>query len=78
MNWKVRLKSKKWWLAMIPAILFVANTVSRWFGVEIPTEIIESEAARIIEGLGVVLILMGINIDPTTPGLSDSDVAMTY
>ena len=63
---------------MIPAILFVANTVSRWFGVEIPTEIIESEAARIIEGLGVVLILMGINIDPTTPGLSDSDVAMTY
>lgn len=77
-NWKVRLKSKKFWVAIIPAVLYLASIVAGWFGFDIQTELIAGEAMQFIESVFVVLIIMGIVVDPTTGGLDDSDRAMKY
>lgn len=77
-NWKVRIKSPKFWLALIPAIVMVIQIVGSWFGMEIPAEIINEEATKFINAVFYVLIIMGIVTDPTTSGLSDSEQAQTY
>lgn len=77
-NWKVRVKSIKFWTAIIPAVLYLISIVSRWFGVDVNIELIQQEALLFIEALFVVLIILGIVVDPTTPNIDDSDRAMGY
>lgn len=77
-NWQVRLKSKKFWLAMIPAILYLVNTVAGLFGYNIELEGISNELMSIVEAVFTVLVIMGVTVDPTTKGVSDSEKAMTY
>lgn len=77
-NWKVRLKSKKFWFAMIPAVLYLSSIVAGWFGFNLEVEAIQNEVMSFIESLFIILILMGIVVDPTTGGLDDSERAMRY
>lgn len=77
-NWKVRLKNKTFWLAIIPAVLLVAQIVGSWFGVEVPAEFITAEAERFINAVFIVLMILGIVSDPTTKGVNDSKQAQGY
>lgn len=77
-NWKIRLKNKMFWLAIVPALVLVAQIVMSWFGIQVPAEIINAEAIKIINGVFVVLMLTGVVADPTTKGLSDSVQARNY
>ena len=77
-NWKVRFKNKWFWLAFIPAVLTLIRAVAALFGFQIDTETINAQLTAIIEALFAVLVIMGVVVDPTTKGVSDSDRAREY
>lgn len=77
-NWRVRFKNKIFWLALIPAILLIAQIVAGWFGIEVPSEIIGAEAEKIINATFALLMLLGIVNDHTVEGTSDSKQALKY
>lgn len=77
-NWEVRLKNKTFWLALIPAILLIAQIVIGWFGVNFAADLVGQEATKLINAVFAVLVLLGIVNDPTTAGTSDSMQARTY
>ena len=71
-NWKVRIKSKAFWLAMIPILLVLIQQVLSWFGIGFAKELVENEAMQFINTLFLLLGILGIVNDPTAPGISDS------
>ena len=77
-NWKVRIKNKWFWLAFIPAVLTLIRAVAALFGLQIDTEAVGTQLTAIIEALFAVLVIMGVVVDPTTKGVSDSDRAREY
>ncbi|MCJ0932628.1 phage holin [Virgibacillus halodenitrificans] len=77
-NWKVRLKNKTFWLAIVPALLLVAQIVSGWFGYDLAADLFTAEATKLINAVFVVLMLLGIVNDPTVSGASDSKQALNY
>ncbi|KNE19030.1 phage holin [Virgibacillus pantothenticus] len=77
-NWKVRAKKKSFWLALVPAIVLLIQIVGNWFGYDIAAELINAEAAKFINAVFAVLVILGIVNDPTTKGLSDSKQARHY
>lgn len=77
-NWTVRAKNKNFWLALIPALALLAQSVMLVFGVEVDLGEAVNRLLVVVNALFVVLALIGIVNDPTTHGLGDSDRALTY
>lgn len=77
-NWKVRIKSKAFWLALIPAVLLLVQTVAAVFGYTLNFEALQGHLLEVINAVFMVLTILGIVVDPTTAGFSDSALAMTY
>lgn len=77
-NWKVRIKNKMFWLALIPALLLLAQVVAAVFGYELHIETIGDKLTAVINALFAVLAILGVVTDPTTAGVSDSKQAMEY
>ena len=77
-NWKVRMKNKMFWLAMVPAFLLVAQIVSGWFGYTLAADLIGDEATNFINAVFALLVILGVVVDPTTDGVEDSNQAMRY
>lgn len=77
-NWTVRIKNKNFWLALIPAVLLLAQVVLAVFGVEINVGEIGNKLIAVVNAAFVVLAILGIVTDPTTDGISDSVQALTY
>ena len=75
-NWKVRFKNKTWLSMFISLIVgFVFNILKLFDIFPVVTEnIIMNAVNQVLTFLG----LIGVLIDPTTAGLSDSSRAMTY
>lgn len=75
-NWKVRIKNPVFWVTVIPSIVSLVYLVLAVFGV---TPSITENV--IIDGLLAVvgaLTTVGVLVDPTTKGVSDSKQAMGY
>lgn len=77
-NWKVRIKNKNFWLAIIPAVLILAQAVAAVFGYTLEVDGISEQLIAIVNAAFVVLAILGVVTDPTTHGVSDSKQAMTY
>ena len=77
-NWKVRIKNKMFWLALIPAVLLLVQTVCIVFGIELDFGDLQDKLLTVINALFAVLVILGIVVDPTTEGVRDSQRAMTY
>lgn len=77
-NLLVRLKNKAFWLAVIPALLLVVQTVASLFGYEWDFVVLNQQIAAIINAVFALLAILGVVTDPTTAGFGDSDRAMTY
>ena len=77
-NWKVRIKNKNFWLTIIPAVLLLVQVVAAVFGIEIDLGDLGNKLIAVVNAVFVVLAILGIVTDPTTAGVSDSDLAMTY
>ncbi|EAC8477302.1 phage holin [Listeria monocytogenes] len=74
-NWKVRFKNKTWVLALIATLFFIIQSVLVMFGVTWDyTELLE----QITTVVAAVFALLGLIIDPTTAGASDSAQAQNY
>lgn len=77
-NWKVRIKNKAFWLAMIPAVLLLIQQIAGLFGLSMDFSNIQNQLIAIIGTVFSILAILGIIVDPTTKGLTDSDQALTY
>lgn len=77
-NWLVRVKNKAFWVALIPTILLLAQQVCGMFGVDIKIANLQDNLLSIVGTLFTLLAILGIVVDPTTDGISDSNLAMTY
>ena len=77
-NWKVRVKNKMFWLALVPAVLLISQIIAGWFGYNVAADLIGAEAEKIINAVFGLLVLLGIVNDNTVAGLSDSKQALRY
>lgn len=77
-NWKVRLKNKAFWVAIIPALLLVIQTVAALFGFTLDLGDLGNKLLAVVNAVFSVLVIIGVVTDPTTDGISDSDRAMLY
>ncbi|MFI2130380.1 MULTISPECIES: phage holin [Lysinibacillus] len=75
-NWEVRLQHKQFWVSLISLLLVLANQTAGIFNVDIT--IYNAQITAISETVLSILGLLGIIIDPTTKGTSDSEQAMNY
>ena len=77
-NWKVRIRNKAFWLALIPAVLLLMQSVAAAVGYELQLGEMGDRLLAIVNNLFALLAILGIVNDPTTAGISDSENAMTY
>lgn len=77
-NWQVRIKSKQFWLSLIPAVLLLVQVIAAVFGFELDLGDIGNKLLDVVNALFAVLAILGIVVDPTTEGVGDSAQAMTY
>ena len=77
-NWKVRIKNKNFWLALIPAVLLLIQVVAEVFGFHLDLGDLGNKLLAVVNAVFAVLAILGIVTDPTTAGISDSNLAMTY
>lgn len=77
-NWQVRFKNKAFWLALIPAVLLLAQVVAAVFGYELDLGDMGNKLIDVVNALFAVLMILGIVTDPTTEGVGDSEQALTY
>lgn len=77
-NWKVRIKNKTFWLSLIPTILVLIQIIMRTFGIELDFGELGNNLIAIVNTVFVLLGILGVVVDPTTAGVSDSSQAMTY
>lgn len=75
-NWKVRFKNKTWLLSFIALVLAFAYNVLSMF--DIVPSVTQQEIMDAVTAILTILAAVGVIIDPTTEGISDSDNAMTY
>ena len=77
-NWKVRIQSKTFWLAMLPALFLLIQTIGAPFGYKWDFIVLNQQLAAIVNAAFAFLAILGVISDPTTAGIGDSDQAMTY
>lgn len=75
-NWKVRLQNKTWLLAMLAAIVAFVYQVLGLCGV-VPS-VSQDQITQLVGIVINILVALGIVVDPTTSGVTDSQQAMTY
>jgi len=71
MNWKTRIKNKTFWLALVPAILLLAQVVAVPLGYKFDIDLINKQLLDIVNAAFAVLTIVGIVADPTTAGITD-------
>ena len=77
-NWKVRVRNKAFWLAIIPALLLLIQAVAALFGFTIDLTETQGRLIAVVDAVFVVLAVLGIVNDPTTASFEDSALAMSY
>ena len=77
-NWKVRIKNKVFWVALIPAVLLLAQAVAAVFGFTLDLGELGNQLLTVVNAVFGVLAVLGVVTDPTTAGISDSKQALTY
>lgn len=77
-NWIVRIKNKNFWISLIPAVLLLVQVVAAVFGFTLEMGELGDKLLAVVNALFAVLTILGIVTDPTTAGVGDSKLAMTY
>lgn len=77
-NWKVRLKSKTFWVTAIPTVLLLVQQILALFGVRFDFSDLANQLLDIVDTVFVLLAIGGVVIDHTTEGVSDSKQALGY
>ena len=77
-NWLVRIKNKTFWIALIPALLLLIQVIAAVFGYKLDLGELGNQLLAVVNALFAVLSILGIVVDPTTAGVTDSQQALTY
>lgn len=77
-NWTVRIKNKNFWLALIPAVLLLIQTVAAVCGYTLDLGELGNRLIAVVNAVFGVLVILGVVNDPTTAGMSDSKQAQSY
>lgn len=77
-NWIVRAKNPAFWLALVPAVLLLIQVCAAPFGYQWDFTVLNQQLVAIINAAFGVLSILGIVVDMTTNGFSDSARAMEY
>ncbi len=75
-NWKVRFKNKLWLTTFIFTIIAFIYQVLGMLDIVPPVS--ENAITQVIGYIINILVAIGVVVDPTTSGISDSELAMTY
>lgn len=75
-NWKIRFKNPTWLTMFASLVVGFAFNILKMFDV-VPT-ITENQIMEVVSQVLTFLGLIGVLVDPTTSGLSDSERAMQY
>ena len=75
MDWKTRIKNKTFWLALVPAILLLAQVVAVPFGYKFDIDLVNKQLLDIINAAFGVLTIVGVVADPTTAGITDKETS---
>ena len=75
-NWKARFKNKAFLIAFAALLIGFVYQILGLFGI-VPS-ISEDSIVKVVTMAINVLGMFGVVVDPTTPGVKDSDRAMTY
>lgn len=70
-DWRARLGNKAFWLALVPAILVLAQFALEAVGIDFDATALEGRAFDLVNAVFTLLAILGIVIDPTTKGFSD-------
>lgn len=76
MNWKLRLKNKTTLAALIAAVVTLVYQI---LGIASVVPAVSSE--QVINWIGLllnILVTLGVLVDPTTAGITDSEQAKNY
>ena len=75
-NWKVRFKNKTWLSMFLSLIVgFVFNILNLF---DVYPAVTENLVMNVVSQVLTFLGLIGVLVDPTTAGITDSDRAMSY
>lgn len=75
-NWKVRFKNKTWLITFLITILAFVYQILGMFDIVPP--ITQDMATQLVTIVINMLVAIGVVIDPTTAGTSDSEDALKY
>lgn len=75
-NWKVRLRNPMFWMTIIPAAVSFVYCLLGAFGI-VPA-LTENMVLNIASAVVTALTTLGVLVDPTTAGVRDSALALTY
>ncbi|WP_155590362.1 phage holin [Lysinibacillus cavernae] len=76
-NWKVRLQHIPFLLGLFSLLLLLAQQVAAIFGYDL-TGAMSEQISSILNTVLSILVLIGVIVDPTTRGTSDSERALMY
>jgi phi LC3 family holin len=77
-NWKIRVKNVNFWLTIIPATLLLVQVVAAVFGFTLDLGDLGNKLIAVVNAVFGVMAILGVVNDPTTAGLTDSNMAMSY
>lgn len=75
-NWKLRIKNKTTFAALMVCIVTLVYQILGILGITIPVS--QDEIIQTISVILNLLVTLGVLVDPTTEGTSDSPRALTY
>ena len=73
-----RAKNNLFWMAFVPAMILLAQTVAALFGWQLDLQDLQGKIIAVIDAVFGVLVVIGVVNDPTTEGFGDSSQAMAY
>lgn len=75
-NWKVRLKHKPFLVGAFALLLLLVQQIGALIGYD--TTIYNERVTELFNTVLAFLVLIGVVVDPTTPGTGDSEQALEY
>jgi phi LC3 family holin len=77
-NWLVRIKNEWFWITIIPMFMLLIQAVAALFGYTLDLTELGDKIVKIVNTIFGILAALGIVVDNTTKGVSDSTQALTY
>lgn len=76
-NWKLRASSASFWVGLVGIMVLVGQAIATQFGYNFDFAGIGKQLTAIINAVFAILGILGVSVDPTTPGVGDSNLVLS-